>query len=162
MKIEEIIDERPVLYVLVGLPGSGKSTWCAKHAKDMIVISTDEHIERAAKAQDKTYAEVFPSEIDNAVGRILDMRRYAISGNKSFVWDQTNLTAQKRINIIEYVPSNYKKVAVVFEISPEELNDRLTARKSSGKIIPSNILQAMIDSYVPPTKEEGFDEIIQG
>ena len=39
------------LYVLIGVPGSGKSTWIKNQewAKDCVVVSTDEFVEDYAK-----------------------------------------------------------------------------------------------------------------
>ena len=53
--------ERPILYMLVGLPGSGKTTWLAnqKDIHNYIILSTDKYIEMTAKCLDKTYNDVF-------------------------------------------------------------------------------------------------------
>ena len=51
----------PKMYVLVGVPGSGKSTWATTQEwfKDCAYISTDKIVERYARFRKKTYSEVF-------------------------------------------------------------------------------------------------------
>ena len=51
----------PKLYVLVGVPGSGKSTWVANQqwTEDCARVSTDEYVEMYAQSVGKTYTEVF-------------------------------------------------------------------------------------------------------
>jgi predicted kinase len=39
---------KPIAYVLVGLPGSGKSTWAAAHPERLPIASTDVFIEAYA------------------------------------------------------------------------------------------------------------------
>ena len=67
MKLENILNlsedysHHPVAYILIGLPGSGKSTWIRNNQTkdDFVVISSDDEIEKYAKSQSKTYSEVF-------------------------------------------------------------------------------------------------------
>ena len=53
---------KPKLYILIGVPGSGKSSWVANQMFDWnrtVVASSDGHIERHAKSIGKTYNDVF-------------------------------------------------------------------------------------------------------
>jgi tRNA uridine 5-carbamoylmethylation protein Kti12 len=42
---------------------------------------------------------------------------------------------------------------------PADLAMRLDSRYDSGKIIPDEVVQSMIDNWEQPTEEEGFKEI---
>jgi predicted kinase len=149
----------PTCYQLVGVPGSGKSTWVANQdwAKDCAYISTDEFVEAYAKEQGKTYSEVFTDYMSTAVGLMADRVIEARDAGKDIIWDQTSTTVKSRLRKFNMLP-NYKHVAVVFK-TPEhkELIRRLWSRP--GKEIPDHVIASMIAGWEDPTEEEGFKEI---
>ena len=104
------------LYVLVGVPGSGKSTWVQNQewAKDIPVVSTDRFVEAYAKEQGKTYSEVFEEYMPIAV-RLMANQALICQANKlDVIWDQTSTTVATRAKKIRMLP-NYYKIAVVFK-----------------------------------------------
>jgi predicted kinase len=149
------------LYVLVGVPGSGKSTWInnQKWAVGIPIVSTDLFVEAYAKEQGKTYSEVFEEYMPIAV-RLMANQVLVCKANKvDVIWDQTSTTIATRAKKIRMLPEYYK-IAVVFKTpEPEELNRRLKSRV--GKNIPDEVMETMIRQLAeePPTEEEGFDEI---
>jgi predicted kinase len=73
------------------------------------------------------------------------------------IWDQTSTTISTRAKKFRMLP-DYYAIAVVFPTpEPEEHQKRLASRP--GKVIPSEVLQSMIDRWEEPTEEEGFKEI---
>ena len=150
---------KPTLYMLVGIPGSGKSTWVMNNApKDAVVLSTDDYLQAKADEAGTTYDAVFSSMIQSATVHMERSKREAISNSLSVVWDQTNLTrsARKR-KLLGF--DNYHKVAVVFDIPErDELRKRLASRP--GKNIPDDVIESMISQFQIPTTKEGFDEVI--
>lgn len=147
----------PVLYMLIGVPGSGKSTWIKNNKHDAVVISTDDYVERAAEKQGKTYSEVFKDVIGFATDQMEKDIIQAVRNERDIIWDQTNLTAKSRKAKLAKIPDDYHKVAVFFPV-PKDLRDRLASRP--GKTIPEPVVLSMINQLQPPTKEEGFDEIV--
>lgn len=149
------------MYVLVGVPGSGKSTWVKnqKWAKDIPIVSTDHFVEEYAKSQGKTYSEVFQEYMPIAVKLMANQVLICQSNKKDLIWDQTSTTINTRAKKIRMLPE-YRKIAVVFK-TPEtaELQRRLASRP--GKNIPPDVMANMIEQLKaePPTLEEGFDEI---
>lgn len=164
MKIDQVRNENPKIYVLVGLPASGKSTW-TKNKLDSSpyrfdVISSDGIIERIAKEQGKTYSEMFQETAACANSQIWEDFRESLKNGNNIIWDQTNMTSKKRRKILSQLPKKYEKIAVLFEVEREELTRRLDERaKREGKFIPKHVIESMLDSYQEPVVDEGFDKV---
>ena len=147
------------LYVLVGVPGSGKSTWVKnqKWANDCVVVSTDEFVEDYAKECGLTYSEVFDDYMPTAVKLMANKVVRAREAGKDIIWDQTSTTIASRQRKFNMLP-NYYAIAVVFRAPPdEELKKRLESR--GGKKIPWSVIESMRNNWEEPTEEEGFNEI---
>lgn len=147
------------LYVLVGVPGSGKSTWVKnqKWADQCVVVSTDEFVEDYAKECGQTYSEVFDDYMPTAVKLMADKVVRAREAGKDIIWDQTSTSIATRAKKIRMLP-DYYKIAVVFnKPDDEELKRRLASRP--GKNVPWAVIDQMWGSWEDPTEEEGFSEI---
>lgn len=152
----------PVLYMLVGVPGSGKTSWIdtAEFQKghDTIIVSTDDYIEQIASLRNTTYDKVFKELIKDAERHMYEDLSWAIEHNTNIVWDQTNITSKTRKKKLSMIPKHYKKVGIFFPTPPdEELNKRLSSRP--GKNIPEYVMDSMIEMIEQPTLSEGFDVV---
>ena len=149
------------LYVLVGVPGSGKTTWIGRQMFDWtntVIVSTDHHVEQYAQSVGKTYSEVFKDYMPTAVDLMSKTAVDAFKNNKVVIWDQTSTSVSTRAKKLRMAPAHYKKVAVVFATPRKDIHDKYLNRP--GKEIPSEVVQDMIDKFVYPTLDEGFDKII--
>jgi len=150
---------RPKCYQLVGVPGSGKSTWIKNQdwALGLTVVSTDLWVEIYAKEQGKTYSEVFADYMPTAVDLMAEQVVRAREHGHTIIWDQTSTTIASRAKKFRMLP-DYEHIAVVFR-TPEhtELMRRLMSRP--GKEIPDHVIASMIASWEEPILEEGFMEI---
>jgi predicted kinase len=149
----------PKCYQMVGVPGSGKSTWIKNQdwALGLTVVSTDNFVEDYARAQGKTYNEVFKDYMPEAVKLMAEQVVFARKHGHTIIWDQTSTTVASRKKKFRMLP-DYEHIAVVFE-TPErdELDVRLSGRP--GKHIPKRVVDSMIDGFEMPSEEEGFIEI---
>jgi predicted kinase len=149
------------LLMLIGVPGSGKSTWVKENCDPLAfnLISSDNFIEEAAKKDGVTYNEAFQKYIKKATEDMNKMAKYAFDNDRNVVWDQTNLTIKSRKAKLAMVPSHYKKTAVFFTTpAADEHKRRLDSRP--GKTIPYHILKNMAETMDPPSYQEGWDNII--
>jgi predicted kinase len=151
----------PTLYMLIGVPASGKSSWIASQPFDWtktVIASTDGHIERVAKQLGKTYDDVFRATIAQADVAMMDNVRDAVQHGLDIVWDQTNTGAHNRAKKLALLPASYKKVAVVFP-TPEPVEHARRLDSRVGKRIPPWVMRNMLDNFDMPTAKEGFDEV---
>jgi predicted kinase len=152
----------PRCYQLIGVPGSGKSTWIQNQewAKDCAIVSTDTYVEIEALHQGKTYSEVFDEYMPTAVKLMADDVIDAREQGLDIIWDQTSTTIASRRRKFNMLPK-YEHIAVVFKTpEPEELARRLASRP--GKNIPDHVMKQMIEGFDPVELEEGYSEIWHG
>jgi predicted kinase len=149
----------PKCYQLIGVPCAGKSTWIKNQIwmLGLTVVSTDAFVEDYARAQGKTYSEVFKDYMPRAVELMADQVVLARDQNHTIIWDQTSTTIASRTRKFRMLP-DYEHIAVVFK-TPDiaVLKERLASRP--GKEIPWEVVQGMIDNFEMPTEDEGFKEI---
>ena len=147
------------VYVLVGVPGSGKSTWVANQfwAKDCVYVSSDQLIEEEAARQGKTYNDVFKEYVNTAISLMLDQVIAAREEGKDIIWDQTSVSVKSRKKKFSMLPG-YEHIAIVFDTPPKDVLDQRLANRP-GKNIPWEIVSSMIDNFEMPTEEEGFKEV---
>lgn len=155
---------RPVLYMLVGVPGSGKSTWVNRQIEQMdkyYIASTDRLLEIYASMRGATYDDVFKEHIGYAEKAMLTHVKDAIMYNYDIIWDQTNISRKSRAKKLAMIPDTYDKIAVFFP-TPEtgELDRRLATR--TGKTIPPYVIDGMVEMLEQPMVAEGFDEVRVG
>jgi len=157
----------PQAIMLIGVPGSGKSTYIDKLKaqspdRDYVVLSTDDVLELLGSEQGWDYKQAYENIPFKKVQAIFNTNfLQAVKDRKDIIIDQTNLTVKSRARKLNKLPEEYKKIAVVFNIDTVEMKKRLDKRAAEGgKSIPQHVLDNMIGYYVPPSRSE-FDEIIE-
>jgi len=169
MKSEEFM---PEYIMLMGLPGSGKSTWIkaqkAKYPeKDYHVVSSDDIIEEWGMEDDAcndengnyNYGLAFEKYAKQAMKEM--NRRFAefVKNGFNIIHDQTNMNVNSRKGKLAQA-KGYDKKAVTFTLSDKEWERRFNKRKDeTGKNIPSHVIKNMAASYQAPSKAEGFSDI---
>jgi predicted kinase len=155
---------KPTAYMLVGVPGSGKSTWAEPYLarSNYGLVSSDAYIEETARTLGKTYGEIFKDTIDAATKWMNTQMEFFFKNLTPIVWDQTNLTMKARRKKLDLLlAAGYDVVAVTFEVPDAELKKRREARAAAtGKAIPPSVLESMGATYQRPTRLEGFSKVI--
>ncbi len=154
----------PYIWLAVGLPASGKSTWAennlsGKTTSDIIVLGTDQLIDMYAALRSTTYDEVFRDYIDTATTLFFDQFRNELKNERNIFIDRTNLNEKSRKRILNMVPKDYHKIAIVFDCSDGVRDQRLASRP--GKTIPNGVIDSMKLNFKYPTLDEGFNQILE-
>ena len=157
--------KQPTLVVLVGLPGTGKSGYVSRMMSDpaslsTVVLGIDSYLEaRRLENPELSYKEVFALHKDAAERELNLQKVLALTAKADIIWDQTNLSRQKREMILAQIPEDYRKVAVVFHPPMDQVLAVNEARVEYKRDIDLHVLEAMATLYEPPTLKEGFDEV---
>ena len=149
----------PKCYQLIGVPGSGKSTWASTQewSEGIVYVSTDIWVEDFAKRMGKTYSEVFTEYMPTAVNLMADHVVKAREQSRDIIWDQTSTTIKSRERKFRMLP-DYEHIAIVFQTPDEEEHQRRLATRP-GKVIPEAVLFDMVWNFEMPSEDEGFKEI---
>ena len=148
-----------IMEILVGIPGSGKSTWIDS-IENKLVISSDNIIEKIANECGGTYNQHFANSIKDASDEAIKEFHAALKEKvPCVIIDRTNLTVKSRKRWIKAAMQyKYKIIARVFPTPRDEvLQVRL---QRPGKSIPDHVIVRMKKTFVMPNLTEGFDEII--
>ena len=154
------VEKTPTVYVLVGLPCTGKSTWARRALEQNPVeyISRDQFIDEYAKEHGITYHSAF-GKIDQ---KRVDSDYYKnikkiIAKDKSVIVDKTHLNRKSRKNTLRLFPNYYRKVAIVFDIDESKRIEY--EKKRSEKQIPQNIIDSMKKSFNISNINDEFDNV---
>ena len=157
----------PICDMMIGLPALGKSTIIEGmyRTEETWIYSTDMYIDAVAEDNGITYSEAFESNIKAATEFNEQKLKTMMDLRKDIIWDQTNLGVGKRRKIINRMRQAGYQVRGHCILPPEAgwLDDQKAwacrLRNRPGKTIPQHVLSNMIESFVVPTPEEGFDMI---
>lgn len=150
-------------YMLIGVPGSGKSTLTEKLLQEQLleIVSTDALIDKKAREENITYEQSFEKYKNVASTWMKKQLAEIIQKKQSFIWDQTNVVQsarKKKLNLLKV--HHYSTIAYYFDLSQDEIWRRVKKRESEGgKIITPKLMEMMQKDYTFPTYEEGFDKI---
>lgn len=148
------------LYVMIGVPGSGKSHWIKSTIPHATVISPDTYLEEkfgydwtpvnAAKAWASCY---------QALGRAL-MEETFKNDDAEYVWDSTNPTPRDRSAMLNMaLGAGWKVVAVYFD-TPFEVCRARNDKRPRHRKVPSRTMEDMQMRLTPPQSGEGFSDAI--
>lgn len=142
------------LIILVGVSGSGKSTWIEKTVPDYQVISLDELREEInGDRQDQSN---FGTVIREAKKRL----KAALAAGKSVVWDATSLRLDFRTPLVDIAIAYKAKVSIgCFWVPLAKLKQQNKARQYA---VPDDVLEKQLYTWQWPLPCEAHELIYVG
>ena len=140
----------PCLIVLVGSPGSGKTTWARRNGHGAVHVSQDDLIDAITPAGfDPIYRPVY-GEAEDAIARA------ALRAGHNVIVDRTNRTRAHRERWLRIAhEARCPAVAVVMSTPPELCRARNAARTSPRRVSPGR-MERMMAALEPVRSDEGF------
>lgn len=140
---------KPILYVLVGMPGSGKSTYaeslgCEVYSSDSLRL--------------ELFGDINDQEHNNEVFKELHRRiRDSIARERNCVYDATNVSEKRRTAFLKSLKKLYcEKVCLFFATDFDLCVERDSKRERS---VGYNVIKRMYLSTSIPQYREGWDRI---
>lgn len=139
-------------YMLIGLPGSGKS----RHALN-IMPKTNSIIISSDAIRKEFYGD---EAIQGNPGLIFEeMQRRTLknlNANKSVIYDATNISRGNRTHLLNSLPKNCIKVAIVIWAKFDTCVKR---DRNRDRTVGEQVIRRMLLKFQPPYYDEGWDKI---
>lgn len=149
------------MYVMVGVPGSGKSTFIKNHINGIktsyAVISRDE-IRFSLVAEDEPYFSKETAVFNKFISDIKE----SLKENDVTIVDATHINGGSRGKLFRALGSTLKDVQVVALVIkvPMELAIERNNMREGRSLVPESAIENMYSQFSLPTFNERFDRII--
>lgn len=143
---------KPKFIMLVGIPGSGKST----HAKSLSRNKNAIHL-----SSDSIRAELYGDEAiqgnPSEVFELMHKRTLeALADGKNVIYDATNITRKDRASIMSKIPKYVETECHIVWAPIETCIERDSKRERS---VGKEVIDRMLKRFQAPYYDEGFDSI---
>lgn len=143
------------LYLMCGIPGSGKSTWLKNHVSDGVVVSRDA-IRFSMVKEDEEY---FSKENEVFAEFVIQINENLSAGKDVFA-DATHLNPASRNKLLNQV-SGYDEVhAIVMLKTCNTALKQNENRVGTRAYVPRSVIRRMANQLQVPRLEEGFKSVI--
>lgn len=151
------MNDKLKVWITIGAPGSGKSTWAKKLAEgrpDIVRVCPDDN-RRTIGGDSNNQAVSYP-----AFCMAKDQVRNALVSGKNVVFDATNMHRKARKDFINLARGHgAEAIAVVFECTKATLLQRNVKRGSEGgRVVGEDVIDRMLERYMRPDNTE-FDKV---
>ena len=148
--------EIPCLVVLVGPPGSGKSTWARRNGRGAVQISQDDLIDAITPdGFEHAYRPIYQAAEDAAA-------RAALWAGHTVIVDRTNRTRAHRERWLRIArEAGCPAVAVVMSTPPSVCRERNDQRQGRRRVSDQR-MERMLAAMEPVEQAEGFSAMYTG
>ena len=144
----------PCLVVLIGSPGSGKSTWAKQNSRGAVHVSQDNLIDAISPdGFEQAYRPVYAAAED-AVARA------ALERGHTVIVDRTNRTPAHRRRWVAIAREVNCPAVAVSMSAPAELCRERNRRRDTRRRLSEERMVRMLAAFEPVRLDEGFAAIV--
>jgi predicted kinase len=137
--------------MLVGIPGSGKSTYAEKLANEFTMHISSDAIRK------EIYGDESCQDDHSRVFNLMHERTIeALKNGYDVVYDATNITRKSRASILKQLPVYVEKKCVIVWVPIEHCIKRDVERE---RTVGEEVIMTMLKRFEAPFYDEGFDDI---
>lgn len=144
----------PTLYLLVGIPGSGKSTW-SKECTNAVRISRDE-IRYSLLGENDSYF----SKEDLVFKTYIEKIKENLKNGKNVIADATHLTMASRKKVYSKLNGYFDNLIAIYFDTPLQECLMRNGKRESRERVPYEQVINMSNSLILPSYDEPFDKIL--
>ena len=151
------------MVLMVGIPGSGKTTHARRELPRHVLVSLDV-IRQDARARrlliNRYEAEVSPRDPSLSGGQRAEyvLASDALRAGRDVVIDDTNVTRKRREVHIRLGKKHGARIRAVFFINYGHAMKR-NRRRTGRELVPEDVMRRFLVELRPPSVSEGIDEI---
>ena len=148
-------NEIPVMTMMVGLPGAGKSTY----VKNIEYGNGKPIIHSSDELRDELYGDVNSQEHNADLFNELHRRiKTDLLDGHDVIYDATNLSKKRRRAFLDELKNIKCKHYCEVILTP--LEKYMEQNKNRERTVPEDVILQMIKNFQPPEYSEGWDRII--
>lgn len=147
------MNSNPTFTMLIGLPGSGKSTYAEQlsHDTNATILSSD-------KIRKELYGDESVQADNEKVFQLMQKRsKECLMRGEDVIYDATNLSSKYRAGLLREfsnIPCHKQCIVVA-----TPYRDCLSRNHQRGRIVPDDVIERMYKQWKTPHINEGWDEI---
>lgn len=150
------------LWVLIGIPASGKSSWIQEHISffdepEKVKVVSRDNIRFSLVKEDESYFSKEKEVYETFIKEIKE----GLENKNEVIADATHLTPISRSKLFRSLGTSLKDVKVIGVVIDTPLKVALerNAERSGREFVPETAICNMKKSFMIPDLEEGFDRI---
>lgn len=144
------------LILMMGIPGSGKSTWLKTHKSDTdIIVSRDEIRFELLKDEEEYFShedEVWETFIHTII--------FHLQHGRTVYADATHLNQASRAKVLQEVAMYAEEIQCIWLNTLLETALSRNALREGRALVPTKVIRNMYRNMQDPQLSEGFDKII--
>lgn len=145
--------DTPKFIMLVGLPGSGKSTYAKSLGDNYVIHSSDD-------LREEMFGDVNENSKESNAKLFVELHKRIkadLQNGKNVVYDATNLNSKRRtafLRELTHIPCHKSCVLVM---TPYYVCQKHNTQRQ--RCVPQDVIKRMYMNFQPPNKIEGWDDI---